>query len=127
MGAQQKKHQGKEKEQEKKNEAQQKKDQGKEKEKEKKNEAQQKKDQGKEKEQEKKNEAQQKKEQGKKNEWSLLSARLDDCTCSGGKDTKCPCTDKDGIGGCCRFNTCYPGKDCSSASFIEEPEKKKKR
>merc|ERR1711957_813037 len=52
-------------------------------------------------------------------EQSLLSARLENCKCSGGKDTKCDCTDKHGKTGCCRFNSCYPNESCSSSSFIQ--------
>jgi len=42
---------------------------------------------------------------------SLLSDRLPSCTCEGGKDATCPCSN-----GCCRFETCYPGQDCGSAT-----------
>ena len=40
---------------------------------------------------------------------SLLTDRLPSCTCEGGKDATCPCSD-----GCCRFETCYPGQTCGS-------------
>ena len=40
---------------------------------------------------------------------SLLTDRLPSCTCQGGKDAKCPCSN-----GCCRFETCYPGQTCGS-------------
>jgi len=42
---------------------------------------------------------------------SLLTARLPNCKCPGGKSAKCGCEVNGGVG-CCQWETCYPKKSC---------------